>query len=443
MQYIKVSAPSQAEALNKLRSEYGSEAIVFHERKVEPKSMLGRMMGKKEWLIEAAIREKKPAMNPDLRNRLDSLESLIDKKNARSENIPVRFEQRVARSVSDPHENFDKEEFLKKLRNLRVEQPSSKEKQVEFEEGAERKEERGSLNQNQEFLKLQKDISFIKENLSTLAHRPESIHQQREFQELHDFLVSQDFTPGYAEDFVTQLRSTLPETEWKLKKRIYVKARDLLMSRIMVNSTLGSKRVVALVGPTGVGKTTTIAKLAARLKLKEKLSVSFFTLDNFRIAATEQLKVYGNIMDIPVTICKDPERFKAAIDADTADIILVDTTGMSQNNRDFLMTQHDFFQPIEHLVEKHLVLPATSKKADAEMVMQQFDILHIDRIILSKLDESSTFGAYLEISENWHKPFSFFTIGQKVPDDYIEADRKFLAEKVLEKWVSGISYDMT
>ena len=276
--------------------------------------------------------------------------------------------------------------------------------------------------------------------MAKLSYTPKNIKQQREFEELNDYMLTQGFSENFVKEFIIQLRATVPENEWKLKKRIYVKAKELFMSRIMANPTLGAKRVVALLGPTGVGKTTTVAKIAARLQLKEKMKVSLVTLDNFRIAATEQLKVYGNIMDIPVAVCKDSQKFKELIDHDPSDIILVDTTGMSQNNTNFISTLGNYFAGLDHLVEKHLVISATSKPSDAESIMNRFDILNIDRIILTKLDETTTYGAYIEIAERWHRPFSFLTNGQKVPDDYTEADRKFLAEKVLEGFIEGLSY---
>ena len=105
-----------------------------------------------------------------------------------------------------------------------------------------------------------------------------------------------------------------------------------------------------------------------------------------------------------------------------------------------LINAQEYFVGCDDLVEKHLVLAATSKANDASEILDHFDQLGIDKIILTKLDETSSLGAFVELAEKWHKPFSFFTNGQKVPDDYQDADKKLLAEKVLEKWLDDDVY---
>ena len=331
MQYVKVVAPSHAEALKKLRDTYGPEAIIFGESEVAAKSFVAKAMGKRQFMIEAAIREKK-SPTKDMKNKFEDLEKLLNKPTSPLKETTQRLESelnfekvvkdKIQREVQ-PNTGFEKEkkaffDTLKRAELVHADEPKEKNKAPVKD-----------LEDYASFAALQSDIAFIKEQLldnTNIANKPKEI----EFAQMYDLLRSQDFSDQFASSFVNKLKTMIPQNEWKLKKRIYVKARELLMGSIMTNANLGSKRAVALLGPTGVGKTTTVAKLAAWLKLKEKMAVSLITLDNFRIAATEQLKVFGDIMDIPVHICRNADEFKDKIMKDSADIILVDTTGLSQ-----------------------------------------------------------------------------------------------------------------
>jgi flagellar biosynthesis protein FlhF len=191
--------------------------------------------------------------------------------------------------------------------------------------------------------------------------------------------------------------------------------------------------VCILVGPTGVGKTTTLAKLAATYGLetsakRKPVSVRLFTADNYRIGAKNQLETYGDIMGIPVASVQTAEEFKKkmAIYRD-ADLILVDTTGKSPRNYKGLAEMREILDGCGPDAEVHLALSATTKSSDIEDIMQQFEPFDYKSVILTKLDETVHIGNVLSVVIGKGKPISFVTFGQGVPLDIERAsvDRIF------------------
>ncbi|MDH5717814.1 MAG: flagellar biosynthesis protein FlhF [Spirochaetia bacterium] len=422
MQYVKVTGDSHAEALKKLREQYGNEAIIYDERKIKSSNLIGKLFKKQKWEIQAAMKEKQKSMG-SLKSKMENLELLLNKtKNYQELNL------------------HSGKEFLKKLEKedipFRTDKNKILQKEVleKYETVEKTKNAEVPIEENKEIDKIWSDISFIKNNIQSLLNHNEKKGIEKEFLNLYDFLLEQELSKSWLKEFMAELRNNIPQKEWKIKNKIYEKAKELLMKRIKINHSLGTKKVVTLIGPTGVGKTTTVAKLAAGLKFKENKKVSLITLDNYRIAATEQLKLYGNIMDIPVHVCKEKDKFNQIISTEKTDIILVDTTGISHNNKEFLQKQFEFFSENEREFEKHLVISASSKPKDIFNTIENFGVFNVDRLIVSKLDETQSFGYLLEAAESWNLPFSFFTMGQRVPDDYMPADKGFLADKILEEF---------
>ncbi len=179
----------------------------------------------------------------------------------------------------------------------------------------------------------------------------------------------------------------------------------------------GSPVVVALVGPTGVGKTTTIAKLAAHFVLRERQPVGLVTLDTYRIAAVEQLRTYARIIDVPLEVALSPEDLKSALERlCECSLIFVDTAGRSQRDK---MKMNDLknFLCIRRPDQVHLVLSATAERTAIREIVDKFKIYRPDRILLTKLDELPACGKLLDIATLAPQPVSYLTTGQDVPDD--------------------------
>ncbi len=200
---------------------------------------------------------------------------------------------------------------------------------------------------------------------------------------------------------------------------------------------LDFQKVVAFVGPTGVGKTTTLAKLAARYSLMERRKVAMVTADTYRIAATEQLKTYGRIMGIPVEVADSAEDITGILAKyKNMDLILVDTAGRSPSNEEQLEELRRFIgksQPDEI----HLVLSATTKYYDMIRIIERFGAaVPINRMIFTKLDETRFYGAFLNLMNNFQIPISYYSTGQNVPDDLEVPEAHSLADRITKSLLS-------
>lgn len=193
----------------------------------------------------------------------------------------------------------------------------------------------------------------------------------------------------------------------------------------------GVCRVVAMVGPTGVGKTTTIAKLAANQRLREHRRVGLITVDTYRIAAVEQLRTYADIMDLPMEVVATPREMRAAIDRfSDFDLVLMDTAGRSPKDEVRIQELKSLLQEARPH-EVHLVLSAVSSAAQMENAAERFAKVGVTSLLLTKLDEATGLGNLLPIMRSSRLPLSYITNGQNVPADIEPADRRNLARAVL------------
>lgn len=189
--------------------------------------------------------------------------------------------------------------------------------------------------------------------------------------------------------------------------------------------------VVALIGPTGVGKTTTLAKLAANLKLRERHRVGLITLDTYRIAAVDQLRRYAEIIGAPLKVVGSADELKDAVRA-MADMefILIDTAGRSPNDK---LKLNELKRLLESAKpdEVHLVLSTTASQESMELAAGQFGDVRTDKLLFTKLDEAAHLGLVLNVARKVNKPISYLTTGQDVPDDIEVGQGKRLAQLVL------------
>lgn len=190
-------------------------------------------------------------------------------------------------------------------------------------------------------------------------------------------------------------------------------------------------RVVAMVGPTGVGKTTTIAKLAAHFRLRENRRVGLITIDTYRIAAVDQLRVYARIIDVPLEVVLSPEELTTALGRlDECDIVLIDTAGRGQNDTARIEELRRFLEAARP-DETHLVLASNCTQAVLLRAVEQFSRVGIDRVVFTKLDEAVGFGVLLTVLRRVDKKLSYITTGQDVPDDIEVGHGRRIAELIL------------
>ena len=191
------------------------------------------------------------------------------------------------------------------------------------------------------------------------------------------------------------------------------------------------QRRISLIGPTGVGKTTTLAKIAAQHLGRFGGRIALVTIDTYRIAAVEQLKVYGEIMRLPVEVVIKPQELDLALEKfRDYDLILIDTAGRSPRNSVDLEEMAAFFRP-ELGIEHHLLLPATAREREIEEIIRRFGILPISNFIFSKIDECGQLGVLLNVHYKNDTPISFLTNGQRVPEDLIMPSPSAIADLIM------------
>jgi len=210
----------------------------------------------------------------------------------------------------------------------------------------------------------------------------------------------------------------------EIDEALKLKEEDLTLSKVMM-----------LVGPTGVGKTTTIAKLAARYAylLDQPYRVALVNLDSYKVGAVEQLAHYAQIMQIEHVAVSGVEEFLETMQrlADY-DVVLIDTAGMSPyDTQKFIKTVEYVNSDLHRAMEVMLVLPATVKYEDMEDIHENFSFLNLDSLIISKFDETKHFGTLLNFMLLYDIPMSYFSTGQEVPDDLMVASKEYLLERFI------------
>lgn len=203
-----------------------------------------------------------------------------------------------------------------------------------------------------------------------------------------------------------------------------------------IQAPVGERRIVALVGPTGVGKTTTIAKLAAGFRLEAKRRVGLITIDTFRIAAVQQLQAYAEIMNLPMEVVDDPKQMHSALNRlGDVDLILVDTAGRSPRS-DARIAQLRSLLAAAAPDETHLVISATSSRETIINIVDGFSPIQPTSIILTKLDETIQTAGPLAALDGQSVPISYLTNGQQVPDDIQVAAAEPLVQPLLASHAS-------
>lgn len=215
--------------------------------------------------------------------------------------------------------------------------------------------------------------------------------------------------------------------------------KELMLARIsghLFGEISFSKKYVNVVGPTGVGKTTTLAKIAADCMLKFNKKVALITTDTYRIAAIEQLKTYAKILSIPLEVCYNLDDFQKACETyQDYDVVLIDTAGRNFRNPYYV---EELKQIIDYGndMETFLVLSLTAKQSDMEEIYQQFSSIAIKQFIFTKTDETATYGSMYNIIDKCKIGAAYLTNGQNVPDDRVSASAEVITKLIFEDVMS-------
>lgn len=248
-------------------------------------------------------------------------------------------------------------------------------------------------------------------------------------------LMNQEVSPELAETWVDEIYEA-----WVSSGKSFSDEALGTQFRTLVGGFLNDKigkgigehtRIVYIAGPTGVGKTTTIAKLAADQIFRLHKKVGFITADTYRISAIEQLRTYASILNVPLEIVQSPGDVQRAMQRlEHCDLILMDTAGRNYLNELFVAELHSLLAPSD-VSETYLVLSLTSKTQDMKRITEHFSKYNLDKVIFTKLDETETIGTIYNLLNEYPLKVSFLTNGQNVPDDLLQADGELLVDLLL------------
>ncbi len=288
----------------------------------------------------------------------------------------------------------------------------------------------------EEILKMQDAIAQVQKSLWNPKSQLYDLNIPPEFVDIYNLFEQNEFdqemTYTIMKKTINQLPVALKVNPKKVNDFFKLVLRRIIPIKQEVPLRKHQRKIIMMVGPTGVGKTTTIAKLAARYayKLGQNYKVGIVTLDSFRVGAIEQLQAYTNIMRLPLEVAKKPEDLvEALLRLKDCNYIFIDTAGSSQYDVDKIELINEYQERVNELpIEKVLVLPANVKHSDLIDIYTNYSRLNIDFLTFTKLDETKSFGNLISFAHKTKKSITYFSIGQNVPDDLIVSDSSFLIE---------------
>lgn len=300
-----------------------------------------------------------------------------------------------------------------------------------------------------------RDSTLLEEKLDNLhslleqqLQRPEEEREEEEEETtseiekfikiLYNTMIDNEVSEKYANQIIDEIEKNVKPNmpfDYALTN-VYQKMILKFGKPLVITQAQKGPKIIFFIGPTGVGKTTTIAKIASKYIVDEKKKVALITSDTFRIGAAEQLRTYAGILEVPFRVVYTPEEIEQTIkDFSTYDYIFVDTSGHSYQNAEQKQSTEDILHSVDGLAEKEvfLVLSATTKYKDLLKIVDTYTQFTDYKLVFTKLDETDTVGNLLNIKLHTGAALSYVTYGQNVPDDLEE----FNPQKTVKQLLGG------
>lgn len=275
---------------------------------------------------------------------------------------------------------------------------------------------------------LKEEVQQIKNIVQKLMEKTDSTEEKENLEAIKDLMVEMDFHSQVILDFDQYCKENTKSTDEIDKKLLYEFVRNRVNQKVKAMDVGG--RIRTFIGPTGVGKTTTIAKLASNEALVNQKDIGLITIDTYRIGAVEQLKIYANILGIPVKVVFSPEDLPDAIEQfKDKDLIFIDSTGRSHKNIHQLNELKSYLEQCED-IKTYLVLSMVTKNVDFIKTIENYKKVEFDSLILTKFDETYSLGNILNTGYFTDKPISYICKGQVVPDDIENASKDLLLKYI-------------
>lgn len=419
MKILTFSGSTPAEALKKAQLEVGEEAMLIETREIQKKS-LG-----KSALYEIVVGVEENVVNKPKHTPAE----------------PLRQQRPLAQKSSDVLFNIS--EAAKQI---------SKIAEVTEEEHPQRQ---GAVQESEELKLIKEEIEKLGDKVKLIQNMfwDEKAPKMQtaippEFAEIYRLAQQSGMDQSHLDQIMQltleHMPSKMRENSATVKRYFQVLMRKMIPVRLETPPKNGGKRVLMLVGPTGVGKTTSIAKLAARFSylLEKKYKVGLVVLDTYRIGAVEQLMQYARMMKLGIETVVDPPEFSNALNAlRYSDFILIDTMGSSPYDQGKIEKIYECLKAndTDYSVDVVLVMPSSIKYEDLKATYENFAPLGIDTMMFTKLDETRGFGNIFSLVYETKVPISYFSVGQEVPEDLVVASSDFLVDCLLHGYRRGES----
>ena len=406
----KYQGKTEAEAMENAKKELGDSIVLMNVKTVKPKG-LSKLI-KKAYVEITVAKEEEREVTVHKENVAVSLSSFNTKQTTSGNAEKEKKSQIIS-------EERLLEEKLDSLHSL-------------LEQQIQRREE-VKVSDESEDVKETKDNKNISESTQEDADKTKAVLSL-----IRETIVENEVDPKYADSILDEieknLKANMPMEH--ILSNVYQRMILRFGKPECIEPAKEGPKVVFFVGTTGVGKTTTIAKIASKFVVEEKKKLALLTADTYRIAASEQLRTYANILEVPFRVIYTPEELGDAIkDFSSYDYILVDTAGHSQNNDKQRDDMADFVKFAQGKAEQeiYLVVSATTKYKDLKSIADKYKKMFDYKMIFTKLDETSEYGNLLNMKIYTGASMSYITCGQNVPED-IET---FNAQSTVKKLLGG------
>lgn len=291
---------------------------------------------------------------------------------------------------------------------------------------------------------LLSEIRRMEQRLANQQHPKQTAGREPVLEELQLLLDNNDFSRDFIQSVTELVRTRLNPVQLADRQQVELFVLRLISEtfRFDTANALHLPRRFGLVGPTGVGKTTTIAKIAARSALghgsKKKRSVRMVTIDSFRIGAREQIRSFGDLMDIPVDTVETPQELENCLkEHEQADLILIDTIGKSPRDEDNLRDMQQILAVCGKETYWSLALAASTKQRDLDYALQRFEPFSYRSLVITKLDETDVIGNLVSSLHRSPKPMLYAATGQRVPTDLVVPKAELFLQRL-----KGFSVDL-
>lgn len=424
-------AGTMQEALRLVRQELGAEAVILHTRQVAQRRLLP--WRKQKQVVEITAGLEVNIRPSQARRRSKQIESATTPAGSVDAQVvsetPSASKAQTAGTLSASASRLGPPPTTKRAAALRNRLQSPVAHRSPVASPVARPDSTETIGKKLD------SIQQMLENLGRNSRTGGSADLPSDLFQLYTELIDAEVEDDLARDLIFRLKQNGTPAQLKDDHAAKALLTALVESEIRCTAPIqpksGQRKVVALVGPTGVGKTTTIAKLAANFRLRDGVKMGLVTVDTYRIAAVEQLRTYAEIIDLPMKVVTSPREMRRALDELAGlDLVLIDTAGRSPRD-DLKIRELKSLIAEADVDEVHLVLSLTSSLRGLQATAEKFAAANTTSMILTKLDEAAGMGTLLSAARKIPLPISYMTTGQDVPDDIEPANASRIARLVL------------